>query len=292
MKYNRIFAAAAAILLIASCNPDKGPVGKASAGFASAEFESGLGTEYIYVPIVAEGEASAFPRTVTVEVQDYDGAFAAKEDVDYMITSKEIVIASAESSPSIEIKIVNPEDADELRFALALKGVESSSETVSQTLVKCAKSELDRVCGTYNAAGENDGEAFSETWTIVNDGGQIGIRGVLGETQGYLAGEYEDGVITIELGGDNMTGAYNFNGIGPAYVGPYFGYVDGNRYKIAGGSLVGKVSEDFSSIEWQIAEPYGIILAVFDYSGSGNVLGVFKGPFYINNNTITKQPKK
>lgn len=289
MKSTKILLAAfASLLLVASCEKTNGPTGTAAVGFKSAEIETGLGSEYIYIPLSVAGDATAYPCTVNIEVKEYSGSFAAKEDVDYIITSKDIVVASAESKPSIEIRILNPEDADELRFALDIKGASVSSEMVASTLIRCAKSELDRVCGTYSVVGTSDGAAYSEKWKISNDNGAILISGIYGETDG-LKGTYKDGVVSFELGGENEIGAYNFTGLGVAYVAPAFGYEGSDgKFKVASGTLVGKVSEDFKSIVWQIEEPYGLILAVYSYDDARKLLGVYKPALYINDNTITK----
>lgn len=288
MKSTKILLAAfASLLLVASCEKTNGPTGTAAVGFKSAEIETGLGTEYIYIPLSVAGDATAYPCTVNIEVKEYSGSFAAKEDVDYIITSKDIVVASAESKPSIEIRILNPEDADELRFALDIKGASVSSEMVASTLIRCAKSDQDRVCGTYSVVGTSDGAAYSEKWKISNVNGAIAISGIYGEKDG-LVGTYKDGVVSFELGGGNPIGEYEFNGIGDAYVAPAFGYVAGDRFKVASGTLVGKVSKDFKSIVWQIEEPYGLILAVYSYDDARTLLGVYKPALYINDNTITK----
>lgn len=288
MKSTKILLAAfASLLLVASCEKTNGPTGTAAVGFKSAEIETGLGSEYIYIPLSVAGDATAYPCTVNIEVKEYSGSFAAKEDVDYIITSKDIVVASAESKPSIEIRILNPEDADELRFALDIKGASVSSEMVASTLIRCAKSELDRVCGTYSVVGTSDGAAYSEKWKISNDNGAILISGIYGEKDG-LVGTYKDGVVSFELGGENPIVAYNFDGIGEAYVAPAFGYVADGKFRVASGTLVGKVSEDFKSIVWQIKEPYGLILAVYSYDDARTLLGVYKPVLYIKDNTITK----
>ena len=288
MKSTKILLAAfASLFLVASCEKTNGPTGTAAVGFKSAESDTGLGAEYIYIPLSVAGDATAYPCTVNIEVKEYSGSFAAKEDVDYIITSKDIVVASAESKPSIEIRILNPEDADELRFALDIKGASVSSEMVASTLIRCAKSELDRVCGTYSVVGTSDGAAYSEKWKISNDNGAILISGIYGEKDG-LVGTYKDGVVSFELGGENPIGAYNFTGIGEAYVAPAFGYVADGKFKVASGTLVGKVSEDFKSIVWQIKEPYGLILAVYSYDDARTLLGVYQPVLYIKDNTITK----
>lgn len=288
MKSTKILLAAfASLFLVASCEKTNGPTGTAAVGFKSAEIETGLGAEYIYIPLSVAGDATAYPCTVNIEVKEYSGSFAAKEDVDYIITSKDIVVASAESKPSIEIRILNPEDADELRFALDIKGASVSSEMVASTLIRCAKSELDRVCGTYSVVGTSDGAAYSEKWKISNDNGAILISGIYGEKDG-LVGTYKDGVVSFELGGENPIVAYNFDGIGEAYVAPAFGYVADGKFRVASGTLVGKVSEDFKSIVWQIKEPYGLILAVYSYDDARTLLAVYKPVLYIKDNTITK----
>ena len=288
MKATKILLAAfASLLLVASCEKTNGPTGTAADGFKSPAIETRLGAEYIYIPLSVAGDATAYPCTVNIEVKEYSGSFAAKEDVEYIITSKDIVVASAESKHSIEIRILNPEDADELRFALDIKGASVSSEMVASTLIRCAKSELDRVCGTYSVVGTSDGAAYSEKWKISNDNGAILISGIYGEKDG-LVGTYKDGVVSFELGGENPIVAYNFDGIGEAYVAPAFGYVADGKFRVASGTLVGKVSEDFKSIVWQIKEPYGLILAVYSYDDARTLLGVYQHVIYIKDNTITK----
>ena len=297
MKLNRILSAAlASVCIFAACQKVEVASGDATVGFASAEFESGLGSEYIYIPVVTTGTTSVYPIKVTVEVEAYSGDYAAVEDVDYMITSKEILVASAESKPTIEVKIVNPQDADELRFSLKIVSQENAQKISQQTvLVKCAKSELDRICGNWTATGYNQTDPQTETWKIFNEGGAPCISGMFGETEGYMVGVFEDGKIIFEVGDvNNALNAYNFSGIGPHFVVPVAGiYQGGKTYLKRDGQFIGTISEDYKTITWTFPDGYdGFALGLYTYP-NGEVTGYYyDGPFMLTDNKITKQPKK
>lgn len=294
MKLTKIIAIAlASVVLLASCEKTQGPAtGNAAVGFASEALEYGLGSEYIQIPIVTTGETSVYPIKVTVSVAAYNGDFAAVEDVDYMITSKEIYVASAESKPTVEVKILNPKDADELRFVLEITEQNNAqSISVKNATVICKKSDLDRICGNWSVVGTNDEGGYSETWKIFNEGGNPCIQNIFGETAGYMTGTFEDGVLTFELGTpENAIAAYNFSGIGVAYVIPVFGaYVEGG-VALGKGTLTGTVSEDFTKIHWNFPEGYGLAGGVYSTDGATRY-GYFYAPLILNENTITKIPK-
>lgn len=283
-------------MALVACQQTITPSGDATVGFASAEFETGMGATYIYVPIKTTGETTVYPIKVNVEVGEYTGAYAAKEDVDFMITSKEIYVASANSEPSVEVKIVNPSNADQLNFKLVISSQENA-QSISQgeVLVKCEKSFLDRICGKWNVSGTLEGSAYKEVWTIGNDGGKPTINGIHGETQGSIVGTVDEDAMTITFtigeGSGNMTGAYNFTGLGTAYVGPIFGQQSSSGVSLASGDLVGVIGDDFNTITWQIPSGYGIANGVFSYDDTMELLGYFVAPLFIDKNTITKQSK-
>ena len=296
MKLNRILSLAlASACIFAACQKVEVASGDATVGFASAEFESGLGSEYIYVPVVTTGTTTVYPIKVTVEVDAYSGDYAAVEDVDYMITSKEILVASAESKPTIEVKIVNPQDADELRFSLKIVSQENAQKISQQSiLVKCAKSELDRICGNWTATGYKKTDAHTETWKIFNEGGAPCISGMFGETAGYMSGVFEDGKIIFEIGDvNNALAAYNFN-IGPHFVVPVAGiFKNGKTYLKNDGQFIGTISEDYKTITWTFPDGYdGFALGLYTYPDGVQTGYYYKGPFVLTDNKITKQPKK
>ncbi len=296
MKFNKIISIVVASLavLAVSCTQDVKPTGDATVGFETPEFNTGLGSQYFYIPIVTTGESSVYPIKVTVEVEAYNGEYAAVEDVDYMITSKEIFIASPESKPSIEVKVLNPNDADALYFSLKIVSQENAQSISQSTLmVKCEKSDLDRVCGTYVVTGSyNDGSPAKEEWVVSNDGKNIQLVGMFNETQGYIEGELKDGVITFTLGAgtDQMIGAYNFTGIGNAFVGPGVGTVSGDKLIIekTEHELQMVVSEDFKSLTLGLNPDQLLILGVYSYDDATSYLGYFKYMF-LDSFTITKK---
>ncbi len=294
MKLNKIISLAAAslALLAVSCTPDVTPAGDASVGFEKAELETGLGSPYLYIPIVTEGETTVYPIKVNIEVDEYTGDFAAKEDVDYMITSKEIYVASPESKPVVEVKILNPTDSDALYFNLKIASQENAQKISQGTIaVRCVKGDLDRVCGQYAVVGQtHQGAPASETWTVSNSDGKVLISGMFGET-GAIAGEYKDNVLTFPLGSGsgNMIGAYNFGDpIGVGYVCP-------TLFSMSAGleenphELKIKVSEDFKSLTLDIAPYEGIALGIYTYDDAQTFTGYMAGTIIVNNNTVTKK---
>lgn len=302
MKFTKILAIAlTSVLAFAACQPKLAtPSGDAAVGFSAPEQNFGLGSEYIRIPIVTTGETTVYPIKVTVDVTAYNGDFAAVENVDYMITSKEILIASAKSTPSLEIKILNPKDADELRFALEIKSqTNAQSVSVKNTTVICKKSDLDRLCGKWKATGTDtyEGAAFNEEWTIFSEGGALYMNGLFGETKGAIALEYKDGKVTWEFGQvSNALNAYNFTGLGPHYVVPMGGlYQGGQLYTAKSGTVTGTVSSDFSTIVWDLQTTYGagvgIALGLWNYETSAPTSYFYAGPYVIKDDTITKVPK-
>lgn len=294
MKSIKLFATALSLaLLTAACSDNEYSVNNLTVGFAAAEMEYGMGSEYIYVPLVfdADNAACSTPFTAHVEVKAYNGEFAAVEDVDYMITSKDIVFASAESTPKVEIKLVNPADADELRFVLSVdRNDGAQGASYKETLVKCAKSEIDRVCGSYTVTGTNDGDAYTETWKITNNGTQLLIAGAFGE-EGPLVCDYdaETHVITMGLGAANYLNAYNFSGIGPHYIAPVL--YDGDSDSVyTGGEVEAYVNDSYDEILFDI-DDLGFFIALFTMDTNKFAGYVYDGPYYIKDNTIRKIKK-
>lgn len=283
-----------ATLLLASCDKEETATGNATVGFASEKQEFGLGSDYIHIPIQTTGESSVYPIKIELAVAPYSGEFAATEDVDYIITSKEIFVASAESTPSIEVRLLNPEDADELRFALEITSADNAqSISVKNTTIACAKSDLDRVCGKWKAEGfsYSSGEDETQTWVITNkDGhlymGNMFIDGDITYNQG-IEGDFKDGVLSFELGFGNTIGVHKNNS--SYLMTPVFGRVQDGKIYRATGTLEGRINESFDTIVWDL-DPWGLMLYVYNPSGAG--LGYWQAPFMINNNTITKLPKK
>jgi len=299
LKYFAIISASLSLAFaVSSCEKAVSASGNASVGFEAEEVSMGLGAEYISIPIVTTGETTVYPIKVTVSVEDYAGDYAATEDVDYMITSKELFIASSESIPSIEVKVINPEDKDELRFKLKIASYENAqSVSVGETLVKLAKSDYDRVCGTYTVNGYYGVESYSETWTLTNNNGDITINNLLASgTEVSASYNPETKILSIPLGEENYCAAYNFGDpIGNGYVAPCICTYNPSTQKMtgigwSGGTLECQVSDDFQTITLGLGDYY-LCLAIFYYPNGGKTGYYYKGPLLIDNNTITKVKK-
>ncbi len=295
MKLNKFISLAVASLsvLAVSCTPDVTASGDASVGFSGPEFETGLGSQYFNIPIVTEGKSTVYPIKVQIEVAEYDGEYAAVEDVDYMITSKEILVASPEATPSVEVKVINPNNVDALYFKLKIVSQENA-QSISQdeVLVMCQKSDLDRVCGTYTVTGiDSSNSAVTQTWVVSNDGSKIQIAGMFNEA-GYIEGEMEDGVITFPLGSGtpNMIGAYNFTGIGTAYVGPVIGSLSADGVSINDGTALNMyVSDDYNSLTLGLENNQMLVLCLFTYDDACAFMGYLYDYLILDEFTITKQ---
>lgn len=309
MKLNSILVlGVASMMAIAACQKTAvTPSGDAVVGFESPEFNSGMGSEYIHIPIVTTGETTVYPIKVYIEAGEYTGAWAANEDVDYIITSKEIFVASPDSNPSVEVKLINPNHSDELNFKLVIASQENAQSIgQKEVLVKCVMSELDRICGKWDVVGEKVSDpqtgatsAVRETWTISNVGGRPVITGMLGYSDGEITGYFDEGSkkLTFFLGegSGNMLGVQSPLDLTDgthydnAYIGPVFINRQVTSYQKSC-QLVGVVSDDHDSIVWQIPSNYGIGLLFFsydDYMTDLAILGDY--PMFIDNNTITRK---
>lgn len=297
MKLNKIVTAAFAVLTLtaASCTKEPSAPGNATVGFPETEIEFGMGNEYIHIPIRTTGEAGAYPILVTVAVKAYDGEFAAVEDVDYMITSKEILVASPESAPNVEVKLVNPGDADELRFVLTIASYENAAGvSVGETLVKCAKNDLDRLCGTWTWTGTSEGESYEENWTISNDGSSLQISGTLFSiavgSNAWLEADYDpdNRVISFGIGPANYYVALQ-SGSDVYYVAPVICNAQGKAAAISG-NVVGEVNETLDEIHFTDIDELGFLAGAFN-PNTNAYAGYFYGPFFIDGNTIRKVKK-
>lgn len=311
MKLNKItiFGGVAAMLLASCQDSVVTPTGDAVVGFESTTVEAGMGSSYIHIPIVTTGETSVYPIKVYIEDGGYSGPNAAREGIDYILTSDEILIASPESTPSVEVSLLTVDDFDELNFDLVIADQENAQEIGNARVsVHCSKSDLDRICGRWYVTGDKleDPETgamseFSETWTISNEGGRPVITGMLGFSDGEIIGYFNEETrnLTFYLGegsGNMLSEQEDVNlSDGTHYDAAYVGPVLINSAMTSLRSsfeLVGTVSEDNARIVWNIPSSFGIGLILFSHDDYMTVLGggiLADYPVFIDNNTITKR---
>ena len=310
MKLNKtaIFGCMAAMALASCQETPVTPTGDAVVGFESATVEAGMGSSYIHIPIVTTGESSVYPIKVYIEDGGFTGEWAAREGVDYILTSNEILIASPESTPSVEVSLLTIETSDELNFELVIADQENAQGIgLDRVSVHCTKGELDRVCGRWRVTGEKladpkTGEMteFSETWTISNEGGRPVITGMLGYSDGQITGYFdaEARELTFYLGegSGNMIGEIEdyetSDGFsGDVYIGPCL--LSASMQLMSSFKLVGTVSDDFRQIVWDIPANYGLTPLLFTHDDVMSLINssycIADYPSFIDNNTITKR---
>lgn len=310
MKLNKtaIFGCMAAMALASCQETPVTPTGDAVVGFESATVEAGMGSSYIHIPIVTTGESSVYPIKVYIEDGGYTGMNAAREGIDYILTSNEILIASPESTPSVEVSLLTVEDFNELNFELVIADQENAQGIgLDRVSVHCTKSELDKICGRWNVVGEkledpDTGEMseYSEIWTISNNGGRPVITGMLGYTDAEITGYFneEERTLTFYMGEgcDMFTEVEDLTltdgtVIESAYVGPCLLNKTFTTLQ-ASFTLVGTVNEDATRIVWDIQNNFGIALLLFSHDDYKTVLKggvIMDKPVFIDNNTITKR---
>ncbi|MBQ6604863.1 MAG: hypothetical protein IIX17_04590 [Tidjanibacter sp.] len=151
MKYIKIFLVASLTLFgLASCGPkDAGTVGDATVDFYSDNLEGGFASDFLMVPIVlSNNEETTADVTLTVKPAEYTGAFAGKVDEDFMLTTENMVFKPGVDSINLEVMILN-KDVDELRFMLEIAETNATAGVKDKILVSLAKSDLDRICTTW-----------------------------------------------------------------------------------------------------------------------------------------------
>lgn len=311
MKLNKtaIFGCMAAMALASCQETPVTPTGDAVVGFESATVEAGMGSSYIHIPIVTTGESSVYPIKVYIEDGGYTGMNAAREGIDYILTSNEILIASPESTPSVEVSLLTVEDFNELNFDLVIADQENAQGIgLDRVSVHCTKSELDKLCGRWNVSGQKLADAdtgemseYSEIWTISNNGGRPVITGMLGYTDAEITGYFneDERKLTFYLGegcGNMFTEVEDLTltdgtVIESAYVGPCLLNAAFTSLQESF-EFVGTVNEDGTQIVWDIPNNYGIAQLLFSHDDYMTVLkdGVIMDyPVFIDNNTITKR---
>ncbi len=150
---------------LASCGEDVGTVGDASVEFYTDNVEDGFGAGFVYVPIKMLGDATA-NVTLKVEPMEYTGEYAGTKDVDYSITTEDLVFKPGVDSINLEIRILN-NDVDEMRIKLGITDSNADVGTLDQAMVVLTKSTRDRMCGDWiwsfdqytSLTGSNDATA-------------------------------------------------------------------------------------------------------------------------------------
>lgn len=172
MKYIKYLAMVLfAGALMTSCG-EKVDVGQTTVEFAAAEYQSGFGGAYLYVPIAINGENADAMNTTDVNVKikvdetyTNGSVFIGKEDEDFMITSYDMVFINnyeiadedkanpVQKQVGIEIKVLNTQP-EVMEFKLVIESANTTIGANKECVVRLEKTETDRLCGTYTMSSE------------------------------------------------------------------------------------------------------------------------------------------
>ncbi|MBR4850977.1 MAG: hypothetical protein IKU97_02835 [Tidjanibacter sp.] len=170
MKYIKSLAVImVAMLTLASC--ESGNVGKTVVQFADQQFEDGFGSGWIYVPLKLSGSVmNTADVNVSVQVVPTEGSYTeAVEDVDYQITSYDLVFRPGVEEAALEIQLMETDPMklpDVMEFKLAITSSNTNIGANSECLVHLEKTTADRLCGQWYLSFEafpNYGDIVSPT---------------------------------------------------------------------------------------------------------------------------------
>lgn len=277
MKYIKLLSIwALALLLFACSDDDNGNKADVKVGFAAAEQDYNY-NDFLYIPIKAEGIVDG-DINIEVDVKEYNGNFAVKEDVDYIITSKKLVLKKGMSEVNLEVKIVNK--PDEARFVLSINHVSHAevNENTKESLISIAKTDFDRLTGVYDFAGTaiDDEEgiypiSFPLTVSVLTAGKEFEVAGW--DDESFIM-EYDADHKQVSIPSINVMAAYNFTGLGPHYIALCtYNKMSG---QITGEPVVGTWDELFSEII--LDNTYGLVVALFTYP-DGELTRYVYGPY-------------
>lgn len=277
MKYIKLINILALALLMFSCSDDdNGNKADVKIGFAAAEQDFSY-SDFLYIPIKAQGDVDG-DITIQVDVKEYTGNFAVKENVDYIITSKKLVLKKGMSEVNVEVRIINK--PDEARFALAINHVGHADleEGTKETLISIAKTDFDRLTGVYDFAGTSIGKtgnspiSFPLTVGTEKANKEFNVAGWNGEDDAFIM-EYDADNEQVIIPSINLMGAYNFGSIGINYI-ALCTYSKISK-QITGNPVTGTWDELFSEIT--LDNTYGLVVALFTYP-DGNLTNYIYGP--------------
>ena len=173
MKYIKSLAVMmVAMLTLVSC--ESGSVGKTVVQFADQQFDGGFGSGWLYVPLKLSGtEMNTANVEVSVSVVPTEGTYAeAVEDVDYQITSYNLVFRPGVEEAALEIQLMETDPMklpDVMEFKLAITASNTNIGANKECLVHLEKTTADRLCGQWYLSFEaNPNYADIVSPTLVN----------------------------------------------------------------------------------------------------------------------------
>lgn len=202
MKINKIFACLLASAMLVACSDDDDSWNSGSATVSMGQEEITLkeNAGLFNVPVQVEGTQDG-PIQVIVEVAE-TGANPAKEDVNYLVTSKTIIIPADAQSGNIEIKTVDDKEINDTRtFTVSIVNVQGAQPgAVTTTTVGL----IDNDAVLY--------EKLQGDWTMSNSNGDNWHVQILGFNEGEAG--YEQVLYLVGIEGDERASLpllYDYN---------------------------------------------------------------------------------
>ena len=231
----------AALVLAASCNKNNTPVTDAVVSFGSdtvlAYIEDGPNFE---IPLTVTGSNITYPLTIRVtdvaaaEDSEYE---YSERNVDYRLVNRDVVIESAEDTPSLIVRVINNK-VEELFAEFTIESVSNGGKTGSvSNVVLYAYPQVNDVAGVYDVTGTKNDAEYSEQWAFMVASPYVGFTGMLGVVstddndiwpiigEGWREPEYDNAtMMSFPLGLDNYLFVAELKKIGEVYVCPAIVY--------------------------------------------------------------------
>ncbi len=276
MKLYKIFACALFAVALTACSEDDDKVQWNSAPGVTVELEQAdvsfkEGKGLVYVPVLINGEANG-NIMFTVECEG-TGTNPAKEDVQYIMTTKTLVVSPEDKSASLELNITDfdAEMTDSFTFDIkivAVKACEKGANTVtSVTVVDNDKYVYDRMAGRWRVRYLDGGGSETSAFVTL----RAADEGTAAFNEYYMMSGLADGyTIRVDFNFDEATktgsfeipfgqyvGTVDYTGMLPdlgfgtnVYDTYLLGYYGGNIYD--SGSIVATFSEDLKSATFDV----------------------------------------
>lgn len=287
MKLTKYFVLAGAALLLSACSngDDWNTDGGVTVEMANQTMtvKENIGT--FLVPLKLTGKTNG-PVQVTVDVAEYSES-PAKEDVNYIVTSKTVTFPTDSAKVSIECVAVNDMEINDNRmFIVTITNVQGASIGAETSTVVTIKDDdsmfYEAIQGAWTLTGTGffDGSPVTNTISIygIEDEDDPNYEKTLymagwGNQNGLIAeAEYSQDPttkqITLYVPYDQVLGQLNFSGLGVCDVVLYG--VSGDYLNDEGGAYV-TVSEDLRSMTFDPDEVfyYGVV-SNGEYMGGWN----------------------
>ncbi len=235
MKLSKIFVLASAVMAFTACSEEVewNSTKEVTVGMQQAEMTVGEAKGLFYVPISISGERDAQVE-VTVEVTPVEATATtapAKEDVDYIVTSKVIKISADSEAGQIEIRAldnaeVNPHNQFNITI-VSVKGatIDDAHKSTVITLKDNDRNPYERLAGAWTLQVYSALSGGMESWNVditAFDEGEEGyekyvvVSGLAGETDATARLSYtydevsENGYVAITMPWLSLEGYYGY----------------------------------------------------------------------------------